>query len=145
MDEKKPVEPRPDPRVATFLCKHCAAVNQQAFPEVRVIVQKESCKCGVSSDSRIAKSWSTAAATAVSILILSAFGSCVADNYFTTEQIKSLPKDFTADKVFQGGLGPEYKVREMTPQEKERQFMTDRIQELEKQLKEKGAKPTDGK
>lgn len=144
MDEKKP-EPKVDPRIATFLCKNCAAVNQQAFPEVRVITVKEPCRCGVDSDSRVAKCWSTAAAVAVSILILSGFGSCVADNYFTTEQIKSLPKDFTVDKQIQGGLGPEYKVREMTPQEKERQFMTDRIQDLEKQLREKGGKPTDGK
>lgn len=140
MDEKKP-----DPRVATFLCKHCSAVNQQEFPEVRVITMKEPCKCGVSSDSRIVRSWSTALGIAVSILIVSGFGSCVADHYFTTEQIKALPRDYKVEPKTPGTTGPDYKVRELTPEEKDRRALLDTIYKLQKELEAKTPKPTDGK
>ena len=141
MEEKKP-----DPRVATFLCKHCAAVNQQAFPEVRVITVKESCNFGISDESRVHKAWSTAIGIAVCILILSAFGSCAADHYFTTEQLKAMPAKY---KVHQdthgGGLGPEFKVRELTPAEKDLRALLDTIQKLEKELDAQKTKASDGK
>jgi hypothetical protein len=144
MDEKKPLDPK-DPRVATFLCKNCAHVNQQAFPEVRVITVKEPCKCGVSSDSRMHRAWATALGIAVSILIVSGFGSCAAEHYFTTEQVKSFPKNYTIDKKAPGTVGPDYKVRELTPEEKDRRDLLDTIHRLQKELEAKGAKPSDGK
>jgi hypothetical protein len=137
VDEKKP-EPKVDPRVATFLCKHCAAVNQQAFPEVRVITVKEPCKCGVGSESRQHRYWATAVGVAVPILILSVFGSCAADHYFTTEQIKALPRGYTVDHATpNNGIAPDFKVRELTPQEKDRQALLDTIQKLQKELEGK--------
>jgi hypothetical protein len=136
MDEKKP-EPKPDPRVATFLCKHCAAVNQQAFPEVRVITVKDSCKCGVTSDSRMHRAWATAGAIVASILILSGFGSCAADQYFTTEQIKALPQGYMVERKAPGQNGPDYRVRELTAEEKERRALLDTIDKLQKELQGK--------
>lgn len=137
MDEKKP-DPKVDPRVATFLCKNCAAVNQQAFPEVRIITQKEPCKCGITEESRVHRAWSTAAGIALSILILSGFGSCVADNYFTTEQIKAMPSEYKVEKkLMNDGLGPSFMVQELSPQEKERRAMIERIKTLEKELEGK--------
>jgi hypothetical protein len=136
MDEKKP-DPKPDPRVATFLCKHCGAVNQQAFPEVRVITVKEPCKCGIGSESRQHRYWATAVGVAVPILILSVFGSCAADHYFTTEQIKALPRGYTVDRKAPGTAGPDYKVRELTPEEKDRKALLDTIDKLQKELEGK--------
>lgn len=129
----------PEDRLAYFGCKNCGAINQQPFPEVRVIAQKEPCKCGITDDSRTHRYWATAGGIAASILILSVFGSCAADHYFTTEQIKALPKGYTVQKVHQGdGLGPEFKVRELTPAEKDRQALLDTIEKLQKEVEEKG-------
>ena len=131
-------EKKSEDRLAYFGCKNCGAVNQQPFPEVRVITQKESCKCGISSDSRMHRAWATALGVAVTCLILAGFGSCVADNYFTMEQIKALPRGYTVDKVHtESGVGPEFKVRELTPQEKDRQALLDTIEKLKKDLEEK--------
>lgn len=138
MDDKKP-----DPRVATFLCKHCAAVNQQAFPEVRVITLKDPCKCGMSDDARMHRAWATALGMAASILIVSGFGSCIAGEYFTTEQIKALPKEYKVEPKARGTAGPEYKVRELTPEEKDRRALLETIYKLETELK--AQKPADGK
>jgi hypothetical protein len=128
-----------EPRSAFFICKHCSTANEQPFPEVRVITQKERCQCGLSSDTRISRAWATALGVAVSIAILAGFGSCVADHYYTTEQIKALPAGYQVErKPYKGGLGPDLIVTELTPQEKERRAMIERIRALEKELEGKG-------
>lgn len=133
-DENKVTEPR----TAYFGCKDCGAINQQPFPEIRVVTKVEPCKCGIDSDSLAQRYWALALATAGSILILSVFGSCVADHYYTTEQIKALPLEYKVEQVQNGNrLGPDYKVRELTPEEKERRAMQDKIKTLEKELEGK--------
>lgn len=138
MGEQASSGKNPDERLAYFGCKNCGAVNQQPFPEVRVITKLDPCRCGISTDSRTHRSWATALSIAGSILILSAFGSCVADHYYTTEQIKALPKGYTVEhKAIGDAMGPEYKVRKLTPEEEAKRATEDKIKELEKALEEK--------
>lgn len=138
MGEQASSGKNPDERLAYFGCKNCGAVNQQPFPEVRVVTKTEPCRCGISSDSRTSRHWATAVGFAVSIALLAGFGSCVADHHFTTEQIKALPKGYTVDHRQVGdAMGPEYKVRKLTPEEETRRATEERIKELEKALEEK--------
>lgn len=130
----------PEQRLAYFGCKNCGAVNQQPFPEVRVVTKSEPCRCGITSDSRTSRHIATAVGLAVSIAILAGFGSCVADHYYTTEQIKALPKGYTVEhRAIGDALGPEYKVRKLSPEEEAKRATEDKIKELEKALEEKKA------
>ena len=135
-------KPEKSDRIAIFRCKGCGEYNEKPFPEVRVVTQKEPCKCGVDPDTRVHKSWALASCIAVSIFILAVFGSCGVDHYFTTEQIKNLPADYKVQHKRQGdALGPEYSIQKMTPEELKEKVMSDRIKELEGKLKAEETDP----
>ena len=127
-------------RIAHFQCKGCGEINEKPFPEVRVITEKESCKCGVDAESRIHRGWSIAAAFTISIFILCVFGSCIADDHFTTEQMKHLPDGYKVKVTSTPDIN-DHSVRKMTREELEREEYLRRIKDLEAALQNQ--KPVD--
>jgi len=94
-------------------CENCAKpVGVEVIePDPIVQVVKEPCKCGMDSDSRVAKVWSTALAFVICSFAFSLMGSCISKHYFTTQQMRAMKegfkieeagKEFDQDPVFQG-------------------------------------------
>jgi hypothetical protein len=107
----KPVN---DVKTIMWYCKGCASPIEVPIPEYAKKVERIPCECGKTEEERIAK-WVSLGAIA---LFLSLFGSCVAHNHYSTEQVKAVAEKYEVYKKVPGTgypMGPDYDITEKKP------------------------------
>lgn len=72
-------------------CKSCASVVEVPIPEPKTVekIVKEPCKCGLTDETRIHRSWATAAGFAAIVGLIAAFGGCHTINMSEVEKIRA--------------------------------------------------------
>jgi hypothetical protein len=103
-----------DPTIFVWYCKGCAHPVEVPIPEYIKRVEKLPCECGKTEAERTAK-WISMAAIA---LFLSLFGSCVAHNHYSTEQVRAVSEKYEVYKVAPGAgfpMTPDYGITEKKP------------------------------
>lgn len=88
--------------ITALRCKSCGEFMELPPQEPKVEVRTEPCRCGLTEFSRGVR-WG---ALVLMTLFLCLFASCLAEQYFTTEQIRALPQNYEVIRNRAKGVDP---------------------------------------